>query len=99
LEVAGSMGYKVVTKTANYTAADEVVILADATSSTVTISLPAASTVAGRNYIIKKINSTNSVIIDPNGSELLDGAATQTLSTTNQRMNIISNGTAWYIID
>jgi hypothetical protein len=99
LEVNGSVGYKIATKTANYTAADDAVILTDATSATITISLPAASTATGRMYIIKKITAANSVIIDPNGSELLDGATTQTLTTTNQRMNIISNGTAWYIIN
>jgi hypothetical protein len=89
----------VVTKTSNYTAANESVILVNATTGTVTISLPAAALKPNWPYVVKKIDSSvNTVVVDPNGAETIDGAATKTLTTQYQSVRFISNGTAWSII-
>jgi hypothetical protein len=82
--------------TTPYTAADETVILVSI--ATGIINLPQASTVAGRTYYIKKISSTGTTTIDAAGTELIDGAQTKTLTTQYQGMQIVSNGSAWYIL-
>lgn len=100
LDVAGSASFSIVNKTANYTAtSSDHTITCDATSGNVTITLPAASTSTGRVYHIKKIDASgNSVIIDGNASETIDGATTQTTTVQWHTMSIQSNGTAWYKI-
>ncbi|OGJ86794.1 MAG: hypothetical protein A2268_14075 [Candidatus Raymondbacteria bacterium RifOxyA12_full_50_37] len=99
LEVAGSLGVKVVTKTSAYTAADEAVILANASGGAFTITLPQASTVPGRVYTVKKIdNSYNVTIQGYGGTEYIDGATTLVLSSQWVSKMIVSNGTQWYVI-
>ncbi|MNG66028.1 GDSL-like Lipase/Acylhydrolase [compost metagenome] len=74
-------------------------IKCDATSGAFTINLPAASTVTGIVFNIKKINnSANDITVDPNGAELIDGSATFTITTFNQSITIQSDGTTWSII-
>jgi hypothetical protein len=89
----------IVSKTANYTAtASDSTILCDATSGSITITLPAASGLS-RVYVVKKIDSSaNTVVIDPNASELIDGATTLTLSTQWSGKQFQSNGTSWFVI-
>jgi hypothetical protein len=80
------------------TAADQI-ILANAASNSVTITLPAAATVPGREYIIKKTDSSvNAVIIDANGAENIDGQNTISTTTQYQSYTIVCDGTQWYII-
>lgn len=74
-------------------------LLADATSGGITATLPTASSASGRIYVLKKIDSSvNTVTIDGNGSELIDGATTQVIAVQWASLTIQSNGTAWYII-
>ena len=74
-------------------------VLVDASSAAITVNLPAASGRVGRIYNIKRIdNSVNTVTIDGNASETIDGATTQTLITQWSTMTIQSNGTGWYIL-
>ncbi len=97
LDVNGSVGIKVTTVTGNYTAADEAVIFVN--TGTATITLPAASTVTGRTYYIKKISATaGTITIDGNGAETIDGSATKPLTTQYQGMQIVSDGAAWFIL-
>lgn len=90
----------VATKTADYTAAaEDRVLLIDASVAARTITLPAAAAHTGREYIIKKIDtSANKVTVDPNAAELIDGAPTYTLTAPYESVTITSNGTAWYIL-
>ena len=98
--VGGSNTYKVVSKTATYTAASESVILVDASSGAVTINLPAASGLSGREYTVKKIDSsTNIVTVDANGGETIDGVLTKLLYTENESVAIICDGTNWEILN
>ncbi len=69
-------------------------------STGITVNLPSASSVFGVVLNVKKINNTvNNITIDPNGSELIDDAATFVLSTYLQTVAIQSNGINWYIIN
>ena len=67
---------------------------------TCTVNLPAVSGTAGKSYIIKhSTTSTGVVTIDGNGSETIDGSATNTdLDTANDCLTIFSTGSAWKII-
>lgn len=84
---------------ATYTAGGgEQHINADCTSNAITISLPAASTMAGRWLNVKKIDSTGNVVtIDPNGSETIDGATTISLTMQYESVTLYSDGTEWWI--
>lgn len=74
-------------------------VLVDASGAARTIALPAAATVSGREYVVKKTDaSANAVIIDPAGAELIDGAATHSMTTQWESVQIQSNGTSWFII-
>lgn len=89
-----------VAKTANYTATqDDRVILCDATSGAITITLPAASGLADKMFYIKKTDSSaNAVTIDGNASETIDGATTKTLAAQYDSALIVCNGSNWFIL-
>ena len=90
--------YRSVTATGNVVGGDYLII-ADATGGAITMALPPAALVPGRIYAFKRVNSgANAVVIDPNASETIDGAATYTLSAQWNSVTIMSNGTAWFII-
>ncbi len=67
-----------------------------------TIGLPAVATVqAGMIMVIKDEGgnaSVSNIIIDPNGAELIDGAATFTMNINRQSTTIIMRNGAWWII-
>jgi hypothetical protein len=92
--------WPVASKTAAYTAtADDRVILCDATSAAFTVTLPAAASSTGVVFYIKKIDSSaNAVTIDGNGSETIDDATTQLLSSQYDCLTVHCDGTEWYII-
>jgi hypothetical protein len=77
---------------------EDYVILADATSGNITVTLCPASGQKGRILIFKKIAGNNSVIIDANNSETIDGSLQYWLSTIYQSITIQSDGSNWYII-
>lgn len=75
-------------------------ILTNASSGAVTLTLPPAATAEdGFFFYAKKTDSTgNSVIIDGNASETIDGATTYTLANEDDSALFITDGTAWYVI-
>lgn len=99
-EVAGPIATAFSAKTTNYTVlATDSIMSGDCTSGNLTFTLPAAASITGRQYTFKRIDgSANSVIVDGNASETIDGATTYTLATQWQSISIISNGTNWLII-
>lgn len=98
-EVGGSLGLKLVSKTTNYTASQETVIICDASAGTITITLPLAVGVVNRMYHIKKVDSSdNLVIVEASGSETIDGQLTATIDTQYNSYQIICDGIQWWII-
>lgn len=83
----------------SYTATDEdSYIFADATAVAITISLPPAADVPYHIFTVKRLNSgANSVTIDADGSETIDGALTFVLGTQYHAVRIFSDGTEWWI--
>ena len=75
-------------------------IRCDCTSNNITVNLPAASTCTGLELIIKKIDvSANTVTIDANASETIDGTLTKSIVSQYSRFRIMSNGTSWDVVD
>ncbi len=66
-------------------------------ASNFTVTLPTAVGISGRLYTIKNI-STGIVTVDGNGSEKIDNALTVLLSIKFSYINIISDGSNWYIL-
>jgi hypothetical protein len=72
-------------------------LLVDASGAARVITLPAAT--ARRIYVVKKIDSSgNTVTIDGNASETIDGALTKVLSAQYASVMIQSDGTNWHIL-
>ena len=75
------------------------IIYCDTTSNDVTIDLPTAATSAGLKYVIKRISgTTNNVIIDANGSELIDGESTIVMYDQYDSLTVHCDGNQWYVI-
>lgn len=72
-----------------------------ATANGITMALPAAATAGnGRVYVFKDQTGTassNCIVLDPNGAELIDGAATYSLCSDYQAVNVVSDGSAWWV--
>jgi len=99
LAAAGAISLPIVTKTANYTAtANDSTILVDTSGGSVTISLPTSVGIAGRIYTIKKVSISNLVIIDPDGSETIDGDPTKSINSPYDAVTCQSDGANWVII-
>lgn len=89
------------TVTGNTTAlASDYTILGDASSGTITITLPIASgAILGRIYNIVRINSgPNDVIIDADGTQTISGALTHTLNSQWESVTIQCDGLNWIIL-
>ena len=83
--------------TSDYTASASDFILADASAGNITITLPAP--VDGAKVAVKKIDSSaNTVTINPNATEKIDGLSSLTLSTQYESYYLYSDGSNWYIL-
>jgi hypothetical protein len=72
-------------------------VLVDATAALRTVTLPNANIL--QKYTIKKIDSSaNTVVITPQVGNTVEGNATKVLSTQYETVNLISNGTTWYLV-
>lgn len=97
---SASIDYTTTTITANATLSDIsglVTVLCDCTSGNITISLPTA---VGNQaaFNIKKIDSSsNTVTIDPDSSETIDGAATVTIYDDDDFVQVQSDNSNWVI--
>src|SRR3989304_154937 len=72
---------RTVTVTASYTVNDETVIIADATSGAIVVTLPPALRAINRRVTVKKSDSTaNTVTVQAHGAELTDNTNTKVLT-------------------
>jgi len=73
--------------------------LVDASSAAVTMTLPSAASTNGQQFIIKKTDSSsNTVTIDGNGSETIDGDTTLVINFQYDSATLVSDGTSWSIV-
>ena len=70
--------------------------LVNASGGTVTLALPVAADL--NQFFVKKVDtSLNKIVIDPNGSELIDGFSSVDITMYNDALHIIADGTGWNI--
>jgi len=96
----GSSVLGIVAKAADYTATvSDYTILVTCSIADIIITLPAAANNTGRVYNIKKMDATAwTVIVDGNAGELIDGAATATLTVQYEAITIQCDGTGWWVL-
>ena len=74
------------------------VILVDATSAEVTLTLPNATTTSARQYMIKKKDSSsNAVVVSASNSQTIDGQASTSFNTQYEAIMVVSDGSNWFI--
>jgi len=74
-------------------------IFCDTSSGDITITLPSVSSAGQIMYNIKKIdNSNNTITIDPNGSETIEGETDSIIKQKGTSFSIQNDGTEWWII-
>jgi hypothetical protein len=87
----------VTTETGAYTASDGDLVLADASSSGFTVTLPSPN--AGDVVTVKKTDSsTNAVTIATPGAETIDGHSTITISAQFASRDFVSDGTNYFMV-
>lgn len=76
-----------------------VVLVCDTTTGSITLNLLAAAT-AGNGFVfaVKKKVAANSLIVDPNASELIDDATSLSLTEDEDSRIIVTDGAEWHAI-
>ncbi len=92
---ARALKYRTITTTTTLAADDDVIIWNGGSNGD--LDLPAASGQAGRRIHVKNIHASSSCTIDPNGTELIDGAASKVLDTQYQSVILVCDGVGWFI--
>jgi hypothetical protein len=101
VQISGSLSMAIRTVTGDYTAAhSDNTILANTSSADITITLPAASSITGRIYTIKKIGNgglDNELTISP-ASGNIEGGSSYKIYNDWTYVTIQTDGSNWYII-
>jgi hypothetical protein len=73
--------------------------LVDCSGGSVTINLPQASTAAGKVFYIKKKDSSlNAMIVDPFGSEIIDGSPSFSSTVQYESFTVVCDGISWWLV-
>lgn len=94
-------GFSTSTKTGSYNVgATDTVILGDASSGSIQLTLPLASSTNGYRFYIKRIDAVtaNFCRVACNGSDTIDGQSYVNLDVQYMSIAVVSNGSAWYIL-
>lgn len=92
-----SLTVDVLEATANASTASYLMLNCSATA--IVITLPSAARVTGKRFTIKKTDSSaNKAAIRATGTQLIDGAASASLTAQYQVKSIVSDGSNWYVI-
>lgn len=85
---------------ANYTlTSDDQAVTVDATTSSITVTLPPAASAPGKVYSVSKSDaSINPVTIAPTGGQTIDGLPSQVLVFQYQYLMFVSDGTNWRVM-
>jgi hypothetical protein len=82
-----------------YTALDtDFIITADTTGGSITINLPTAANGASKprkHYIIMKLVAANTLTLDGNGAETINGSATKAITNISEGVYLFSDGSNW----
>ena len=101
LEISGTLGMNVQSVSSNTTLSGNSVVLATLSANT-TLTLPAASSVTGRQYTIKKTSNSHTLaVVVASGGGNIDGNGKLSLTSSGNGYpfaTVISDGSAWYIL-
>jgi hypothetical protein len=101
LQLNGSMSTNITKQSSTYTVTEaDNTVLADASGSAFTITLPSPTNIAGRIYTIKKVGNggiNNAVTINPS-SGTIDGGSNFIIYNDWTFVTLQTDGTNWYII-
>lgn len=96
------MQYNTVNKVASdspYTASAKDTVLCDAIDGNIIVKLPLAATAINTYIVVKKIDaSVNTITIQRQGSDTIDGAASRVLTQQNESVFILAASSSSYII-
>jgi len=101
LQVQGSMSLNIRTTPSNDALAEtDNTLLVNASSGSVTITLPPVGNIVGRIYTVKKIGGSidNAVTLQPQGSAQIEGAANYIIYNNYTYVTIQTDGSNWYVI-
>ena len=98
--ISGIHYWSIAEKSAAYTLTSiDDIILASASGAGFTLTLPSYVNVAGKIFEIKKIDSTaNTVTIDADGSETIDGNLNIPLFTQYDSLTLTAGSAGWWIV-
>lgn len=75
------------------------IVLADASASQITITLPPADDFNGVLISVKKVDSTgNAVVVSTQNGDTVDGASSLSIYDQYVTLGVVSNGLDWYIV-
>jgi hypothetical protein len=75
-------------------------VLADASGGALTVTMPSAIGLKGREYTVIRTNGGgNAVTVDGDGSETISGAANVSLSSQWDRVTMVSDNSNWLRVD
>ena len=100
LHINGSWGLSVETVTGNTTLSGNSVVLADASAGNISLTLPAASTVSGRVYTVKKTGNSHTLLLG--SATLIDGLPGIELSSSSSAypyVQVMSDGITWRVLN
>jgi len=96
----GLLDHAVTSKSGAYTltSSDDVVIC-DTSGADFSLTLPTAVGIGGKRYFLKKVSGdSNTLTLDGDGSETIDGSATWTTTTQYAGVTVMSDNTNWIIL-
>lgn len=99
LELGGGSGLlevRTITASATILSTDDVVLV-DTALGNVTATLPSAVGLEGKVLLFKLIDATNTLTIDGDGSETIEGSTTRDVVESNRTFEIVSDGSNWVI--
>lgn len=101
LNIYGTIGYGLQNIASDSALGNNSVVLVDTSSANITLTLPAALDNSGTIYQIKKTHVDNQLWIDASDNiDGLDSSIEMTNSSSSlPYINLISNGSAWYILE
>lgn len=76
----------------------ENIVIADSSSGAITVNLPAVSSWANQIIVVKKIDASNTVTIDGDGIETIDGSATLALTVQYESARLFSDGAVVHVL-
>jgi hypothetical protein len=99
LQIDNSVAFAARAITQNHTVtAGDHTIFVNATSTNITVTLPTAANIVGRQYVIKRVDTAGtSVTIATDGSETIEGASSMAL-TGHRSVVIQSDNSNWWIM-